>query len=193
MYANDTTLYVSDKEVNVISRKLTEDIREITAWLRMNKLFLNIDKTNVMLEGSTSRLRSVPDDEFTVIVNGLKLNRVRQAKCLGVVIDDELLWHKQVYGVTQNLFCKIAFLRRPSIFLDSSTINILFKSLVQPHFDYCSVLWFGRFIEDVHKLNVLQKRCARIILGVNSLTSSTVMFPKLGWKVLQDRCGYFKS
>ena len=72
-------------------------------------------------------------------------------------------------------------------------MNILYKSLVQPHFDYCSVIWFGRFIEDVHKLNVLQKRCARIILGVNSLTSSTVMFPKLGWKVLQDRCDYFKS
>ena len=30
-------------------------------------------------------------------------------------------------------------------------------------------------------------------MGVNSLTSSTVMFPKLGWKVLQDRCDYFKS
>ena len=44
MYADDTT-YVSDKDVNVISKKLTEDIRAITTWLRMNKLFLNIDKT----------------------------------------------------------------------------------------------------------------------------------------------------
>ena len=193
MYADDTTLYVSDKDVNVISKKLTEDIRAITTWLRMNKLFLNIDKTNIMLVGSSSRLRSVQDDEFTVMVNGLKLDRVRKAKCLGVVIDDELLWHKQVNGVTQKLFCKIALLRQLSSFLDSSTMNILYKSLVQPHFDYCSVIWFGRFIEDVHKLNVLQKRCARIILGVNSLTSSTVMFPKLGWKVLQDRCDYFKS
>ena len=72
-------------------------------------------------------------------------------------------------------------------------MNILYKSLVQSHFDYYSVIWFGRFIEDVHKPNVLQKRCARIILGVNSLTSSTVMFPKLGWKVLRDQCDYFKS
>ena len=152
MYADDTTLYVSDKDVNVISKKLTEDIRAITTWLRMNTLFLNIDKTNIMLVGSSSRLRSVQDDEFTVMVNGLKLDRVRKAKCLGVLIDDELLWHKQVNGVTQKLFCKIALLRRLSVFLDSSTMNILYKSLVQPHFDYCSVIWFGRFIEDVHKL-----------------------------------------
>ena len=40
MYADDTTLYVSNKYVNVISRKLTEGIREITTWLRMNKRFL---------------------------------------------------------------------------------------------------------------------------------------------------------
>ena len=36
MYADDTTLYVSDEDVNVISKKLTEDIRAITTWLRMN-------------------------------------------------------------------------------------------------------------------------------------------------------------
>ena len=123
----------------------------------------------------------------------LKLDRIRKAKYLGVVIDDELLWQKQVNGVTQKLFCKIALLRRLSVFLDSSTMNILYKSLVQPHFDYCSVICCGRFTEDVHKLIILQKRCARIILGNNSLTSSTVMFPKLGWKVLQDRCDYVKS
>ena len=40
MYADDTTLYVSDKDVNVISKRLTEDVRTITTWLRMNKLFL---------------------------------------------------------------------------------------------------------------------------------------------------------
>ena len=47
------------------------------------------------------RLRSVQDDKFTVMVNGLKSDRVRKAKCLGVVIDDELLWHKQVNDVTK--------------------------------------------------------------------------------------------
>ena len=112
MCADDTTLYVSDKDVNVITKKFTEDIRAITTWLRMSKLFLNIDKTNVMLVGSRSRLRSVQDDEFTVMVNGLKLDRVRKAKCLGVAIDNELLRHKQGKWCHTKLFCKIALLKR---------------------------------------------------------------------------------
>ena len=193
MYADDTTLYVSGSNVNVISKKLTDDMEGITKWLHNNMLFLNTDKTNVMLLGSSSKLRNVHDDSFSVMVNGCKLERVNKAKCLGVVIDDELLWHKQVSGVTQKVFCKIALLRRLSTFLDANILNILYKSLIQPQFDYCSAVWFGRYNEDVHKLSVLQKRCARIILSVNYLTSSDIMFPMLGWKSLQDRCNYFKA
>ena len=193
MYADDTTLYVNESDVNIMSKKLTEDLEAITEWLHKNKLFLNTNKTKVMLLGSSPRLRKVDENSFSVIVNGCKLERVNKAKCLGVVIDDELLWHKQVNCVIQKLFCKISLLRRLSTFLDSNILNILYKSLIQPCFDYCCVVWFGRYENDVHKLNVLQKRCARIILSVNSQTSSNVMFPVLGWNSLYDRCTYFKA
>ena len=43
------------------------------------------------------------------------------------------------------------------------------------------------------KLDVLHKRCARIILGVNYYTSSDFMFNTLGWERLQARNDYFKA
>ena len=193
IHADDTTLYVEGNDVNVISKQLTEDMEKIAEWLSNNMLFLNTDKTKVMLLGSTSKLCSVQNDAFCVMLNGSKLERVDKAKCLGVMIDNELLWHKQVNAVTQKVACKMALLRRLKPFLDVNILNVLYKSLIQPHFDYCSTIWFGRFNEDVQKLNVMQKRCARIILSVNSLTSSNVMFPILGWKSLQERCNYFKA
>ena len=70
---------------------------------------------------------------------------------------------KTVRGLVQNP------LRR-------TRVNILYKSLVQPIFDYCNISWYGHFNDDIAKLNVLQKRCARIILGVNIYTSSDLMF-----------------
>ena len=33
-------------------------------------------------------------------------------KCLGVLVDNELNWHKHVKNVIQNVFCKMALLRR---------------------------------------------------------------------------------
>ena len=65
--------------------------------------------------------------------------------------------------------------------------------MVQPIFDYCSISWYGRFNDDIAKLNVLQKRCARIILGVNIYTSSDFTFNVLGWERLQTRNNYFKA
>ena len=82
MYADDTTLYVEGNDVNVISKQLTEDMENIAVWLNNNMLFLNTDKTKIMLLGSTSKLCSVQNDAFCVMLNGSKLERVDKVKWL---------------------------------------------------------------------------------------------------------------
>ena len=71
-------------------------------WLKRNKLFLNTDKTNIMLIGTNGRLRNVNEDDFHVVINNEDIREVKKAKCLGVLIDNELKWHKQVNSVTQK-------------------------------------------------------------------------------------------
>ena len=93
----------------------------------------------------------------------------------------------------RKVFGKLALLRRLKGFLDPSTLNTIYKALVQPHFDYCNIAWYGRFNEDIYKLNVLHKRCARVILGANLLTSSDLMFRELKWQTLSDRKNYFTA
>ena len=58
------------------------------------------------------------------------IREVKKAKCLGVLIDNELKWHKQVNSVTQKVFCKLSLIRRLKPYLDINTLNILYKSLV---------------------------------------------------------------
>ena len=193
MYADDTTLSVSGKDPKEISSKLTADLASIMNWLTVNKLFLNTDKTNVMLIGTAGKLSNVNEDDFTVSVNGKHLERVTKAKCLGVIIDDQLKWHEQFNNIVQKVFCKIGLLRRLKPFIDIDTLNVIFKSFVQPIFDYCNISWYGRFKDDSDRLDVLHKRCARVILSVNNLTSSDFMFRILGWERLQTRNDYFKA
>lgn len=193
MYADDTTLSVSGNDPSEISSKLTSDLNAVTKWLKNHKLFLNTDKTNIMLIGTGNKLRNVKSNDFSVVIDGRELEKVKKAKCLGVLIDDELRWHNQVNSVVQKVFCKIALIRRLKPFLDVGTLNVLFKSFVQPLFDYCSIIWYGRFKDDISKLDILHKRCARIILGVNYFTSSDFMFRMLGWERLLTRNEYFKA
>ena len=162
-------------------------------WLHRNKLFLNTDKTKIMLVGTSARLNKVQNGQFSVSVNGCQLENVEHMKCLGVIIDKELKWHKHVNSVIQKVCCKAALIRRVKPYLNVDTLNVLYKALVQPHFDYCGIAWYGRFNDDINKLDVLQKRCARIILGVDFLTPSIEMFNKLKWEQLTVRNQYFKA
>lgn len=193
MYADDTTLSVSGDNVVDICSKLEYDLEALANWLRQNKLFLNTDKTKVMLIGTGAKLRNVNVNDFSICIGDITLERVHSYKCLGVLVDDELNWHKQVNNVIRNVFCKLALLRRLKPYLDTNTLNVLYKALIQPHFDYCSVPWYGRFKEDCKKLDVIQKRCARVILSADFLTPSVYMFNKLGWESLSDRNDYFKA
>ena len=111
-------------------------------------MFLNTDKTKIRLVGIGTKLNHVQCDSFSVKINECELENVVKYKCLGVLVDNELNWHKNVDNVIQKFFCKIALLRRLNPYLDVDILYVLYKALVQPHFDYCSVAWYGRFKED---------------------------------------------
>ena len=68
MYAYDTVLFFSAPEVCTIEATLVRELEAIECWLRLNSLFINVTKTEVMLFGTSQRLAKV--DQFSVSVNG---------------------------------------------------------------------------------------------------------------------------
>ena len=68
MYADDTVLFFSAPEVCTVEVTLERELEAIECWLRLNSLFINVTKTEVMLFGTSQRLAKV--DQFSVSVNG---------------------------------------------------------------------------------------------------------------------------
>ena len=65
MYADDTTLSVCGNNADDFSRKLKLDLEALLiCFLRNNKLFLNTDKTKIMLVGTGAKLNHVQGDNF---------------------------------------------------------------------------------------------------------------------------------
>ena len=62
--------------------------------LNVNKLSLNIAKTELMLIGSRQRLATIIGRSLTVQIKGR--DRVPHTKSLGVYIDQNLSWSKHV-------------------------------------------------------------------------------------------------
>ena len=80
----------------------------------------------------------------------------------------------------------IGVIKRIKPFVPMHTLESIYKSLVQPYFDYCLPLWdtCGKLLKD--KLQRFQTRAARVILGAN-YTHSVDLFNTLSWDTLENR------
>ena len=63
----------------------------------------------------------------------------------------------------------------------------IYKSLIEPHFDYCSAVWDGLTQQLSEKLEKLQNRVIRVITKSSYDTSSRFLLNSLAWDNLSVR------
>ena len=71
--------------------------------------------------------------------------------------------------------------------LDSNTLKTIYSAIVLPHFDYCALVWENCSQTLKNKLEKLQNRAARIIIGDSYEIWSDAVRYKLGSGTLQER------
>ena len=188
LYADDTTLTFSDCDMAMLQHQMTNDLQQITKWLRVNKLTLNVLKSEYMLIGSRQRLSTLDQSSMSLSVDGLPLKRCTEAKCLGVLIDEHLTWKKHIESITCKVSMGLRTLKTIKPFLNRDCLIKVYKATIEPYFDYCSLVWDSIDTTLTNKLQVLQNRAARIITGASYLTVRTSdMFEQLNWEKLSER------
>ena len=181
MYADDTTLYICGVDNGVLQSKIQEDLDRISVWLAQKKLSLNIDKTHFMILGAQQRIKAHDNgiNPISLKFNGSALSRVRSTKCLGVIIDENLLWHEHVDFLCKKVIASLSMLKRIRNFLDERDLLLLYNCLIQSQLDYCCEVWGSRYDVHANRLEILQKRAARMILNANFYTPSSELFKRL--------------
>ena len=188
MYADDTNLTVSADNLADLKHKMNLELANINQWLRVNKLSLNITKTEYMVIGSRQRLRAITDGQsIELSIEGKEISRVKEAKSLGMVIDDSLSWNKHAEETCKKISCGIGMLKRLRPFINQSTAVDIYKSLIEPHFDYCSGVWYGTSKTMCDRLQKLQNRAARVITKSDIDKSATSLRKLLNWDDVDSR------
>ena len=115
---------------------------------------------------------------------------IHSAKYLGVVVSDDLQWHKQVCAVAKkanSALHLIALNRCPQNIKEKS-----YKSSVRPKLEYCSSIWDPHHQRDIDSIEMVQKRAARFVKNIphkrtGPQPSVTAMVKDLGWETLENR------
>ena len=137
-----------------------------------------------MLIGSRQRIATVTES-LDLSINGISLKKVNCSKCLGVELDEFLSWDSHITSVCKKVSSGIGVIKKIKPFIPSRSLINIYQSIVEPYFDYCSIVWNGISEGLAEKLQKLQNRVARIITGSHYISPTKDMLEKLGWSNLK--------
>ena len=140
-------------------------------WFCVNKLSLNIAKTNYILFG-----RYTHQQDVAIIINNVTIQRVQATKFLGVLIDESLNWKNHINIVKSKLSKVASVIYKVSHCIDHSSMRILYCSLFLPHLMYCCEIWGNTYVTNIQCIILIQKRVIRLIHGANLWDHTTNLF-----------------
>ena len=159
LFADDSNVFISGKDVEVMCEKLNNDMENIRQWLCCNKLSLNVSKTHYIV--FTPRNKQV--ENLNIKIQNTNIERVSVTKFLGVMIDAQLSWKCHIEYTCKKISKCLGVILKARKKLNKSALLNLYYSFAYPYFIYCNHVWGNTYPTNLNKMIVLQKKLIRII------------------------------
>ena len=142
-------------------------------WTDDNKLRLNPSKCQAL---QVCYKREAPTPAVLKI-NEFPLQYVNQAKILGVWIQNDLKWNKNILETSIKINRKLYMLRVLKKFgFTLPELVTVYKGYIRPLLEYADVVWHSSFTcQQSHQLEQLQRRACRIIMGCEFISYSDAL------------------
>ena len=154
LFADDTSIFYLTRNIVDITCTVNNELEKLDIWFRVNKLSLNMNKTNFIMFTNKKQLRPT----VNIVLNGKNIEQVSHTKFLGVIIDENLTWREQIKTVETKVSKSIGVLYKTKDVLDIQSLRTLYQSLVEPYKSYCCEMWGNTYPSRVRKLSLLQKK-----------------------------------
>ena len=133
---------------------MTSELKKLDAWFKVNKLSLNVSKTNYMVFGKTKGV----SDNCHININDVELEQVSSTKFLGIYIDNKLNWHKHILHVENKIAKSVSIMYKVKYLLDEAALLTIYTSLILPYLNYCIEIWGNTYPSNLKEIIVLQKK-----------------------------------
>ena len=192
-YADDTQVYISFDAQQPSSfhhglNVMEKCIHEIKAWMNVNMLKLNEDKTEVLFIASPHFQKSI--EGSSLLVNQTSVSRTKSARNIGVIFDDQMLLQEHISSKCKaSLFHlrNIGLIRK---FLTQDACATLVHSLVSSQIDYCNSLLVNLPATSLCKLQRVINTAARIVSLHPKSEHITPVLSSLHWLPIKHRIHY---
>ena len=125
LFADDTNLTASANSMTSLEAAINSDLENLRKWLITNKLSLNVAKTEFILIGSKSMIKSISNSHPNVFIENKQIKQVYECKTLGVQIDQHLSWKVNTDEICKKVTTGISAIRRIKPFDDQDTLILI--------------------------------------------------------------------
>ncbi len=162
LFADDTTVYVTDKNLRHLKDCMKHDLEIMVDWFKANKLTLNLGKTSFVLFQPPGR-RTL-DEDVQLSVGNIPISREKTVKFLGLYLNEHLNFDSQVKHICSKLSKNIYMLRTIKSLVPKWALRTLYFSYIQNNFTYGLSIW-GPLISQsaLKRIRTLQKKALRTI------------------------------
>ena len=184
-FADDTSLYASYQHHDTIptQQSLQRDLDSIFNYGQDWLITFNAEKT--ILQTFSTR-QNVDPPRLTFGGKSIQTNDTH--KHLGLVFSKDLNFHEHINEIIRKINRTLSPIYPIASHLPRDTLAQIYTTYVQPHFDYCDTVYDGHLtISDIHRLQTLQNRAARLVTGALFRTSTDRLLLDVGWNSLTVR------
>ena len=182
LFADDTNLFTSGKVLSDLITKVNEELSNISVWLKVNKLSLNVKKTHFLIFGN----KKERFDKVEITIDDKVISQEHSTKFLGVYIDDKLNWKKHIEHISKKISRGIGVLCKARRMLNLCSLKTLYYSFIYPYLMYCNHVWAAACTTNLKGIRVLQNRVISIMTSSKRFTRLEPLFEKLGILRLDD-------
>ena len=160
LFADDSNIIIKGKNLVETTEILNAELVSINDWFKANKLKLNASKTTCIL---FSKEKGKNTDEISIKLDGEKLEFKKAVWFLGINIDENINWEDQSMKVANKISKIHSMIIRLKNKLPTSSLKMLYNSLLLPHLQYGIAVWGGAENLHIKRIRQIQKRVVRTL------------------------------
>ena len=129
----------------------------------------------------TSNRSKYKDAKLIVNVSGNQIEQVKEVKYLGLYLDQHLSFDTHIQKLCTKVNVRTKLLWRVRSFINLELECTLYRSLIEPHFLYCSFILEGIMQMNLSKFQIQQNCALWAVKCVNPFYSADMLRSELGF------------
>ena len=164
IFADDTNLFASAKDIKSLELQINLELKKVKEWCDINKLSINLKKTNYMIVKSPKKKNMNVNINITNRDGSChSLERKDHIKYLGVMIDSALTWKYHISYVCAKLSRNTGVISKLRHYLPLKQLTQIYYNLIYPYISYAIVAWGSTSKTNLHKIQTKQNHVIRLL------------------------------